>query len=69
MSVKNKPSIQQKTKQLDELVAWFNSDEFELEKALDTFAEAEKLAADIEHDLAQLKNNIDVVKAKFNEAE
>ena len=68
MSVKNNPTIQEKTIQLDELVAWFDSDDFELEKALDKFAEAEKLAEEIEHDLAALKNNIEIVKAKFNEA-
>lgn len=68
MSVKSNPTIQEKTVQLDELVAWFDSDDFELEKALDKFAEAEKLAEEIEHDLAALKNNIEIVKAKFNEA-
>jgi exonuclease VII small subunit len=69
MSVKNNPSISEKTAKLDELVAWFNSDEFELERALDKFREAELLAADIESDLLALKNTITVVKSKFNEAE
>jgi exonuclease VII small subunit len=68
MSVKNNPSIQEKTAQLDQLVAWFDGDDFELERALDKFAEAEKLAEEIEHDLVALKNNIEIVKTKFNEA-
>ncbi|HMH70125.1 MAG TPA: exodeoxyribonuclease VII small subunit [Candidatus Saccharimonadales bacterium] len=69
MSAKNNLKISEKTAKLNELVTWFDSDDFELEQALDKFTEAEKLAAEIEHDLLALKNNIEIVKAKFNEAE
>lgn len=63
----NKRTVAEKTARLDTLIAWFDSEEFELEKALDKFAEAEKLAHEIEADLLVLKNNIEVVKAKFND--
>jgi exonuclease VII small subunit len=69
MSVKNNPTISEKTIQLNELVAWFDSDDFELETALDKFAAAEKLASEIEADLLAMKNNISIVKKKFDEAE
>jgi exonuclease VII small subunit len=69
MSDKSNASIAEKTIQLNELVAWFDGDEFELEQAIDKFAEAEKLAAEIEADLLAMKNNITVLKKKFNEAE
>jgi exonuclease VII small subunit len=69
MSVKNNMSIAEKTAKLSELVAWFDGDDFELEQALDKFSEAEKMAEEIEHDLLALKNNIEVVKAKFAESE
>jgi exonuclease VII small subunit len=69
MSEKNNASIAEKTIQLNELVAWFDGDEFELEQAIDKFAAAEKLAAEIEADLLAMKNNITVLKKKFNEAE
>jgi exodeoxyribonuclease VII small subunit len=59
-------SIQQKTTELTELVAWFDSDEFVLEQALDKFKEAEKLAQDIEKDLTTLRNDIEVVKKSFD---
>ena len=65
MSVKN--SIAEKTAELDKLIAWFDSEEFELEKALDKFSAAEALAGEIEKDLMNLKNNIEVVKARFDE--
>lgn len=68
MSVK-KHSIAEKTAQLDELVEWFDSDEFELERALDKFKEAEKLAAEIEEDLKGLKNEVNVIKKKFDETD
>ncbi len=67
MSVKNNPSVSEKTARLNELVAWFDSDEFELEKALEKFKEAETLAEEIERDLNALKNDIEIVKAKFTD--
>ena len=69
MSTKNNPTIAEKTAKLDELVAWFDGDDFELERAVDVFTEAQKLAGEIEQDLQALKNNIEVVKVKFSEAE
>jgi exodeoxyribonuclease VII small subunit len=68
MSAK-KLSITEKTAKLDELVAWFDSEEFELEQSLEKFKEAEKLAADIENDLAEMKNEVNIIKKKFDEAE
>ncbi len=65
MSSTNK-SIQEKTAELTKLVAWFDSENFELESALDNFKKAEKLAVDIEHDLLSLKNEIQIVKQKFD---
>ena len=69
MSANSKKTIVQKTATLDELVAWFNSDDFELEKALEKFKQAEALAAEIENDLLSLKNDITIVKEKFDQGE
>ena len=63
-----KRSIAEKTAELDELVRWFDGDDFELEQALEKFKAAEKLAQEIEGDLVALKNDINVVKARFDEA-
>jgi len=65
MSSKNK-SIQDKTIELTKLVSWFDGEDFELELALDKFKEAEKLANDIENDLLTLKNEINIVKQRFD---
>ncbi len=65
MSTPNK-TIQEKTAELSTLVAWFDSNEFTLETALDKFKEAEALAESIEKDLKALKNDIQIVKQKFD---
>jgi len=65
MSQENK-SISEKMTKLGELVAWFEGEEFELEMALDKYKEAEKLADEIEKDLSGLKNEITVLKQKFD---
>jgi len=67
MSDESNVTVAAKIAQLDELVAWFDSEEFTLETALEKFGEAEKLARDIEEDLAALKNDIEVVKARFDQ--
>lgn len=67
MTRNNNKTIQEKIAQLDTLVAWFDSDDFTLETALDKFKEAEALAKAIEHDLSSFKNEIEIVKQKFDQ--
>lgn len=61
-----KKTVQEKLTDLSELVAWFQSPSFALEAALDKFKEAEALAETIEKDLTKLKNDITVVKKRFD---
>lgn len=65
MSDKSK-TVQQKMAELNESVAWFQGEDFTLEAAVDKFEQAEKLAAEIEQDLVKLKNDISVVKQRFD---
>jgi exodeoxyribonuclease VII small subunit len=65
MSKENK-SIQDKLSELTKLVAWFDSDDFTLETAIDKFKQAENLAETIEKDLTAIKNDIRLVKQKFD---
>lgn len=65
----SKGSIQEKTLKLSQLIEWFDGDDFELEAALDKFKAAEKLANEIESDLKSLKNDIRVIKQKFDSEE
>ena len=65
MSQKNK-TIQEKMDELSGLIAWFDSDEFSLEEAIDRFKVAETLAADIEKELSSFKNDVTILKQKFD---
>lgn len=64
-----KQTIQDKLSELSELVAWFQSPSFSLEEAVEKFQHAEKLAETIEQDLTTLKNDIQVVKKRFDRDE
>jgi exodeoxyribonuclease VII small subunit len=66
MSNKSKPTIQQKMQKLSELVEWFDGDDFQLEEAIDRFKAAQDLALEIEERLTELKNDIEVIKQKFD---
>ena len=61
-----KISLNQKIAELDSQVEWFYSDEFELEKAVDKYKAAVKLAKEIEQDLDELKNEIEVLSEDFS---
>lgn len=65
MSVKNK-TIAKKLADLEELVAWFENDDFVIEEALDRFKQAEVLAKEISQDLAVLKHDITIIKKDFS---
>lgn len=65
-SKNNSQTVQQKMSKLSELVAWFDGDDFQLEKAFDAFKQAEALAVEIETDLEGLQNEIEVLKKKFD---
>lgn len=68
MSEKNK-TIQEKMTELNEQLAWFDGDEFVLEEAVERFKKAKTLADEIEKDLSSLKNDITVLKKKFDTEE
>lgn len=55
-------SIQDKLRQLDELVAWFEGDDFELEKAAEILKQAQQLTAEIEAQLETVANDVRVIK-------
>lgn len=65
MSESNR-TVQEKLAELSELVEWFQSPSFTLEAAVEKFKQAEKLAEEIEKDLTKLKNDIKVVKKRFD---
>lgn len=67
MSKTNEPTIKEQLAELDAQLEWFDSDDFSVEEALDRYKAAEKLAATIEAQLKALKNEITVLKTRFDE--
>lgn len=61
-------SVKDNLARLSEMIAWFQSDEFTLEQAVPMYKEAEAVAEKIEADLSELKNEITVIKQKFDQA-
>ncbi|PID30186.1 hypothetical protein CR983_03075 [Candidatus Saccharibacteria bacterium] len=66
---KQPKTISEKRQKLAELLAWFESDEFEIEQAMTRFAQAEKLADEIESELLKQQNTITVLKERFASGE
>ncbi|HTK39566.1 MAG TPA: exodeoxyribonuclease VII small subunit [Patescibacteria group bacterium] len=65
----NKPNtIAEKRTALNELLAWFESDDFTVEEAVDNFKKAETLAKEIEDELMSAKNTITELKQRFDES-
>ena len=60
-----KSNLNQKIEKLDAEVEWFYSDDFKLEEAVAKYKEALTLAKDVEKDLAELRNEIEVLNEDF----
>lgn len=58
--------ITNKTEQLEDLINWFDSDDFSIDLAIDKYKQAESLAKEIEADLLSMKNEVEVLKTKFD---
>lgn len=66
---KNDKSLSDQLRELDELIAWFDQDDFDLDEALKKFDEGTKLTEQIEERLSTLENKITVLKQRFGQAE
>ena len=64
--MKNNTTIKEQLQQLDELISWFEGDDFTLEEAVEKFKAAEQLAEDIRRKLSSLKGDITVLGQKFD---
>lgn len=66
MAKEQSGTVQQELVDLSEMIAWFQSDDFSLEEAVETYKKAEALAKKIDDDLQGLKNEITVIKQRFD---
>lgn len=61
MTKNDTPNIEAKIARLEKEVAWFDSEEFMLEQAVERYEQAQKLADEIQQDIAHLKHTIEQV--------
>lgn len=59
--------IQKRLELLEEKMAWFQSDQFNLDEASAKFNEVDTLAQEIEEELMTMKNSVEVLKQKFDQ--
>ncbi|HKX24564.1 MAG TPA: exodeoxyribonuclease VII small subunit [Candidatus Saccharimonadales bacterium] len=64
---KNDTPLNDQLRELDELIAWFDRDDFDLDEALKKFDDGIKLTEQIEERLSKLENKITVLREKFGE--
>lgn len=62
----SKKNLNEKIAELDGKVEWFYSDDFKLDEAVEKYKQAAELAKEIEKDLAELKNEIEVLAEDFS---
>lgn len=63
----NNKLLSDQLQELDELIAWFDQDSFDLDEALKKFDEGIKLTEHIEQRLQTLENKITVLRQRFDE--
>ena len=55
------PSLREQMEQLEEILAWFDSDEFELEAAVERYQQAARVAEQIDQRLTEIKNKVTII--------
>ena len=54
-------SLREQMEQLEEILAWFDSDEFELEAAVERYQQAARVAEQIDQRLTEIKNKVTII--------
>lgn len=60
----NKTNFSDKMKQLEEIVAWFDSDEVDLDSAVEKFEEGTKLAKELKSEINKIENKVKKLQAE-----
>lgn len=62
----SKKSLAKQLAELDELIAWFDQPEIDLDEALKKFDQGVKLTGEIKTQIAEAENKITVLKERFD---
>lgn len=66
MSAQTHSTTSEKIEKLEELLTWFESEEITIEEALVKYEEALQLSKELEAQLKDAKNQVEIIKKKFN---
>jgi exodeoxyribonuclease VII small subunit len=64
---KKTPPLQEQLTELDELLAWFDQPDLDLDEALKKFDEGVKLTESIKHRLTTFENKVTILKKRFDQ--
>jgi exodeoxyribonuclease VII small subunit len=67
LSAKTEPALQDQMAELDQLLAWFDRPDVDLDEALKKFDEGVKLTEKLKKRLEALENKIIVLKERFDQ--
>lgn len=62
-----KPTLKEQLAELDELLAWFDQPDLDLDVALEKFDHGVKLAEAIKERLATFENKVTILKKRFDQ--
>lgn len=65
---KTEKPLRDQLAELDQVIAWFDQDDFDLDEALKKFDEGVALAEAVKKRLGDLENKIVVLKERFDQA-
>lgn len=66
-NAKSKPTLQTQLAELDELLAWFDKPDVDLDEALAKFDQGVKLTEEIKDRLTTFENKVTVLKKRFDQ--
>lgn len=69
MSEKKDKTVAAQLQELDQLIAWFDQPDFDLDEAMTKFNEGMELAETIKTRLVTLENSITILKQRFDMSE
>ncbi|HSW37852.1 MAG TPA: exodeoxyribonuclease VII small subunit [Candidatus Saccharimonadales bacterium] len=66
MVVKNNKPFADRLRELEDLLAWFESDEFDIDQAVENYEKGVRLVKELEEHLKTAENKVTKLKVKFS---
>lgn len=67
MSQTSKTNISEQLNKLQQSLAWFDSEDFNLDEAIQRYEESSKIADDLKKSLEEIRNKVEILKQNFQD--